>query len=170
MYFSLLELNYKSLFYDNINSTNVWEFDPKLSEKIPGINFNNKRSQIISTFEEQLRTGFIVRSERLMNEINTFVFINGRPDHMKGTHDDSIMSLSIALYAGEISFTQLNRVNSINKAMLESYTSNEKTYDPNLSIHMDNPSYLSESPFRDNNLRISKEDYKKYSWLFGNIP
>lgn len=166
----LLELNYKSLFYDNINSTNVWEYDPKLSEKIPGINFNNKRSQIISTFEEQLRTGFIVRSERLMNEINTFVFINGRPDHMKGTHDDSIMSLSIALYAGEISFTQLNRVNSINKAMLESYTSNEKTYDPNLSIHMDNPSYLSETPFRDNNLHISKEDYKKYSWLFGNIP
>ena len=31
---------------------------------------------------------------------STFVYINGRPNHMKGKHDDLIMALAMALYVG----------------------------------------------------------------------
>ena len=170
----LQELNYKNLFIDGINVQNIWDYNKKLNEKIPGINFNNKRTQIVSSFEEHLRKGFIVRSSRLVNELNTFVYINGRPDHMKSAHDDSIMSLSMALYAGDISFSQLQKADSTNKAMLESWVSSERTYeanktfysygtslDPIGSMAMDNNIY-----HQDNPLNVGKDTYSEYSWLF----
>jgi len=170
----LQEMNYKNLFIDGVNTKNIWEYNSKAMDKIPGINFNNKRSQIIGAFEEQLRKGFIIRSARLLNELNTFVYVNGRADHMKGAHDDAIMSMSMALFVGDISFSQLERNLNANKAMLESWTISERTYEPNKSFYSygtafdqigsmssDNNPMLT----RDNN--ASKEHYKQYSWLFG---
>ena len=107
----------------------------KALEKIPGLNFNNKRTQIIAAFEEQVRKGFQIRSSRLLNELNTFVYINGRPDHMKGSHDDAIMSMSMALYAGDICFNQLQRNTAKNVAMMESWTLSERTYEPQKSYY-----------------------------------
>jgi hypothetical protein len=51
----LQEMNYPSLYYDNIDNSNKWKYDPKMLDKIPGINFNNKRVQMIASFEEALR-------------------------------------------------------------------------------------------------------------------
>jgi hypothetical protein len=68
--------------------------------KLPGGNFQKNRNLIISELEKGIRMDtFKVRSLRSIAEMSTFVYINGRPDHMKGTHDDSIMSLSMALMA-----------------------------------------------------------------------
>jgi len=171
----LQEMNYKNLFIDGINVQNVWEWDKKKLEKIPGINFNNKRTQIIAAFEEQVRKGFIIRSNRLLNELNTFVYINGRPDHMKGSHDDSIMSLSIALYAGDISFNQLQRNTAKNIAMMESWTLAERTYEPNKSFYSYGTAFDQIGPMQMNNNgtyypnktnSLSKNLYQEYSWLF----
>ena len=171
----LQELEYKDLFIDGINTKDVWVYDKKLMEKIPGINFNNKRTQIIAAFEEALRHGFAVRSWRLANEINTFVYINGRPDHIKNTHDDAIMSISIALYAGDICFSQLKRNESQNKAILESWALSERSYDANKTFYSYGTSFdplgsmaVDNSLFhQDNPMGVPKEMYKEYSWLFG---
>jgi len=169
----LQELGYKSLYIDKINTQNVWEYDKKALEKIPGINFNNKRTQIIAAFEEQLRKGFIVRSERLLHEIDTFVYINGRPDHQKNAHDDAIMSMSMALYVGDVCFTQLLRNDSQNKAMIEAWTLSERTYDPQKSFYsygaaFDQISSIStgNNPYQPQQPNAIKEQYKEYSWLF----
>ncbi len=143
-------------------------------EKIPGLNFNNKRTQIIASFEEQLRKGFIVRSARLLNELNTFVYINGRPDHMKGAHDDAIMSLSMSLYAGDICFNQLQKNESKNKAMLESWAMSERTYEPSKTFYsygtsLDPIGSLQTDPsfyHQNNPTNNSKSTYQEYSWLF----
>lgn len=171
----LQEMNFKNLYIDGINTQNVWEYDKKKLEKIPGINFNNKRTQIIAAFEEQVRKGFAIRSTRLLNELNTFVYINGRPDHMKGAHDDSIMSLSMAIFAGEISFSQLSKNTNQNKAMLESWALSERSYETNKSFYsygtsldmigsmaMDNQKLY----HRDNPLNVPKNAYDDYKWLF----
>ncbi len=171
----LQEMNYRSLYVDGVNTMNPWEYNSKAMEKIPGINFNNKRTQIISSFEEQLRHNFIIRSQRLLNELDTFVYINGRPDHMKGAHDDSIMSMSIALYAGDICFTQLKRNDSANKAMLDSWVLNERTYETKKSFYSYGSSFdpIGSMQVGDDMVipipgSITKEHYKEYSWLFGN--
>jgi len=173
----LQEMNYKNLYIDGVNTQNIWEYNKKAMEKIPGINFNNKRTQIVAAFEEQVRKGFAIRSTRLLNELNTFVYINGRPDHMKGAHDDSIMSLSMALYAGDICFNQLQRNESKNKAMLESWTLSERTYEPNKSFYSYGSSFdqigsmgidgMGSRDPRTGQMNVRKEIYAENSWLFG---
>jgi hypothetical protein len=170
----LQEMNYKSLFIDGVNTQNVWEYNKKAMEKIPGINFNNKRTQIIAAFEEQVRKGFAIRSTRLLGELNTFVYINGRPDHMKGAHDDSIMSISMALYVADISFNQLQRNTSQNKAMMESWVMSERTYEPEKSFYsygtafdqIGSMSMDNKNVFNSNNIHEIKQAYQEYSWLF----
>jgi len=171
----LQEMNYRNLYIDGINTQNIWNYNKKVMEKIPGLNFNNKRTQIVAAFEEQVRKGFAIRSTRLLNELNTFVYINGRPDHMKGAHDDSIMSLSMALYAGDICFNQLQRNDTKNKAMLESWAMSERTYEPNKTFYsygtsLDPIGSIQTDPsfFHQNNpMNNSKSAYQEYSWLFG---
>ena len=60
----LQEMGYKNLYVDGVDLSNKWKYDPKALEKIPGINFNNKRVQIIASFEEVLRHKFKVYSSR----------------------------------------------------------------------------------------------------------
>jgi hypothetical protein len=171
----LQELNYKNLYIDGINTQNIWEYNKKALDKIPGLNFNNKRTQIVAAFEEALRKGFAVRSNRLLNELNTFVYMNGRPDHMKGAHDDAIMSLSMALYSADICFNQLEKTENANKAMLESWTMSERTYEVNKSHYsygtsLDPIGAMATDPtffHKDNPHNIPKDQYREFSWLFG---
>jgi hypothetical protein len=120
----LQEMGYKNLYIDGVDMANPWKYNPKALEKIPGINFNNKRVQIIASFEEALRHGFRIYSHRLFNEMNTFIYIGGRPDHQKGHHDDLIMGISMATYVGESSFSQLTKATEQTKAMLNSWQVN----------------------------------------------
>jgi hypothetical protein len=163
----LQELNYKNLYVDGIELGNKWKYDAKALDKIPGLNFNNKRVQIISSFEEALRHKFKVYSSRLLNELNSFVYINGRPDHQKGRHDDLIMSIAMAIYVSEFSFTQLEKVTEHTKVMIESWQVN--TYEPKQTSQFFNPSISftdDKSIYRNN---PTKKDYQQHSWLFGGI-
>jgi hypothetical protein len=163
------ELGYKNMYIDGVDSTNIWAYNPKAGEKIPGINFNNKRVQIIAAFEEYVRHKFKIRSVRLYNEMNTFIYINGRPDHQKGQHDDLIMGISMPIYVGESSFQKLERVTEHTKKMLDSWSvahndsvANEIYFNPTIpNTNVKHDRYgrqISEA---------SKNDYMKYNWLFG---
>ena len=167
----LQELGYKDLYVEGVDTTNKWKYDPKANERVPGINFNNKRIQIISSFEEAIRHGFKVRSVRTLGEMNSFVYIGGRPDHQKGGHDDLIMAISMALYVAENSFKSLKRVTEQTKAMLNSWTvnSNENMsksleFDPKLTQSMPQRQ-IGKIDFYDNS--PTRKDYETYSWLFG---
>jgi len=161
----LQELGYKDLYTDGLDATNRWKWDPKTQDKIPGLNFNNKRVQIIAMFEEYLRHGLIIRSNRLLNEMNTFIYINGRPDHQKGQHDDLIMSIAMAVYIGESSFASITKVSDQAKVMIEAWqvNNNEPTYrtqffDPMTDV---NKGQQKNQP--------TKSDYQNYGWLFGGM-
>jgi hypothetical protein len=162
----LQELGYKDLYIDGVDFGNKWKFDPKAADKIPGINFNSKRVQIIASFEEGLRHGMKIHSSRLLNEMNTFVYVNGRPDHMKGMHDDLIMSLAMSVYVSDSSFSQLTKSTQLAKTMLESWqvTSYEKQNDSYFNPQI--PNYNNQS---GPNLRNEpgKKEYQEYLWLFG---
>jgi len=163
----LQEMGYKNLYIDGVDMANPWKYNPKALEKIPGINFNNKRVQIIASFEEALRHGSRMYSHRLFNEMNTFIYINGRPDHQKGHHDDLIMGISMATYVGESSFSQLTKATDQTKAMLNSWqvnineeTSKAVSFNPVLPSGpmMGNQRFDNEP---------SRKDYETYGWLFG---
>jgi hypothetical protein len=164
----LQELGYKNLYVDGINPADKWKWDPKQNDKIPGINFNSKRVLIVQAFEEALRFGFIIRSQRLFNELNTFVYVNGRPDHQKGQHDDLIMAMAMAIYVGESSFAKLEKATEQAKAMIESWTTEKRdfrdssqNFNPGLPVDIYNQ-------YRMGGYQSTKNDYEKYLWLFSN--
>jgi len=105
-----------------------------------------------------------------LNELNTFVYINGRPDHMKGHHDDLIMSIAMALYVGQNSYNQLEKVTEQTKAMLNSWEVQANTeqqkritdFNPGVPV-MPSSGYSN----RQFNTDPGKSDYQKYLWLFG---
>jgi len=151
---------------EGVNTADKWKYNPNAANKVPGLAFNNKRVQIISAFEEALRHKFIVRSKRLLNEMSTFVYINGRPDHMKGKHDDLIMALAMALYVGEHSFSDLSKANDLTKAMLDGWTTSGDVTnsDPEHRRPQQNTGIFG-APGNQNN--DAKQMYKDYGWLFG---
>ena len=161
----LQELGYKNLYVEGVNAADKWKYNPKTLDKIPGLNFNNKRVQIVASFEEALRHNFEIRSTRLLNELNTFVYINGRPDHQKNHHDDCIMSISMAIYVAEKSFQSLEKVVNHTKAMLNSW-STAISENKNTSDYF-NPMVPQMGRQNPINQGATRADYQKYGWLFG---
>jgi hypothetical protein len=164
----LQEMGYQNLYVEGVNAADKWKYNPKAMEKIPGLNFNSKRVQIVAAFEEALRHGYGVRSTRLLHELNTFVYVNGRPDHLKGQHDDLIMAMAMAIYVGENSFSSLEKVTEQTKAMVDSWMVQEtpvknpvNDYNPTLSAMRNDPYG------RPHHGGASKSDYENYLWLFG---
>jgi len=161
------EMGYKNLYVDGVDSANKWKYDPKALEKIPGINFNNKRVQIIASFEEVMRHDFKIYSARLYNEMNTFIYISGRPDHQKGHHDDLIMSVAMATYVAESSFSNLTKVTEHTKAMLDSWSvNNNQSASKQIEFNPVIP-YGGDRINQFSNTNVGREEYAKYGWLFG---
>ena len=161
------EMGYKNLYVDGVDSANKWKYDPKALEKIPGINFNNKRVQIIASFEEVMRHDFKIYSARLYNEMNTFIYISGRPDHQKGHHDDLIMSVAMATYVAESSFSNLTKVTEHTKAMLDSWSvNNNHSASKQIEFNPVMP-YGGDRINQFSNTNVGREEYAKYGWLFG---
>ena len=166
----LQEMGYKNLYIDGVDSTNVWRYNAKAQDKVPGLNFNNKRVQIIAAFEEYVRHKFKIKSSRLYDEMNNFIYVNGRPDHQKGQHDDLIMAIAMAIYVGEIAFQKLEKVTEQTKVMLESWTvNNNESVGKELHFNpvVPNSRMLNERHRLNNG--GTKEDYIKYGWLFGGV-
>ena len=100
--------------------------------------------------------------------MNTFIYMNGRPDHQKGHHDDLIMSIAMATYVAESSFSKLTKVTEQTKAMLESWAvSNNEVVSKNLEFNPVITNYYGTNPSQMGQQSVSREDYMKYGWLFG---
>ena len=123
----LLEFDYKRLHYDTAGGKILSARQRELAsfdkgDKIPGFHATSVRLPMISNLEYKIRTnGIKVRSSRLTSEMKTFIYKNGRPDHMEGYHDDLLMSLGMCLWVVEHSFKNLERLEKQTKAMLNGW-------------------------------------------------
>ena len=170
----LLEFNYKRLHYDDatgkVLSVRQRELNTHLKkDKIPGFHATNVRVPMLSNLEYKIRTNAIkIRSSRLTSEMKTFVYKNGRPDHMDGYHDDLLMSLAMCLWVMEHSFKKLERLEKQNKAILSSWltganvssspTIKEKDQVTGNVVQKINPTHTA--------YRNVQDPRGQYSWLF----
>ncbi len=102
-----IDRQYKNLFYMSkdlkyIDVENQLRNKYRAEERgmVAGFSTTSKtRPLIISKLDEYFREKTIViRSARLIDELFTFIYMNGRAEAMKGYNDDLVMSLSIALW------------------------------------------------------------------------
>jgi len=125
----MMELNYpvKRMYYDQVIGIDAVTNNKNLEKhmrdgKLPGLNFQKNRNTIVTKLEESIRlNSFKVRSIRALVEMDTFVFKNGRPDHMKGYHDDLLMAIAMCCYVAQTSFKDLQKSQGQTKAMLDSW-------------------------------------------------
>lgn len=98
--------------------------------------------------------------------MKTFIYINGRPDHMKGYHDDCIMSIAMCLFVLQHSFKNLEKVNSQTKAMLSSWISSTPATQGAFVQEMEQKPQNIPTPSIKQTSNLPN-DYQQYSWLFG---
>ena len=170
----LLEFNYKRLHYDDatgkILSVRQRELNTHLKkDKIPGFHATNVRVPMLSNLEYKIRTNAIkIRSSRLTSEMKTFIYKNGRPDHMDGYHDDLLMSLAMCLWVMEHSFKKLERLEKQNKAILNSWlTGANVSTSPTVRENDQVTGNVVEKPNPNHTAYRNVQDPRgQYSWLF----
>jgi len=168
----LIDLGYpkKRMYYDITVGIDSVENNRALQKhmdngKLPGLNFQKNRNVIISELEKGVRMDtFKVRSARALNEMDTFVYINGRPDHMKGYHDDLLMSVGMCLFVAMTSFKDLEKSRGQAKAMVESWvvTSTEST-------DVDTLSRQTDFFMANNEVNRTQAPDSPHNWVFGGM-
>jgi hypothetical protein len=157
----LLRMDYPNLYYDETTSlknyTNDYArklFKKKDNEKLPGFRSNGLRIQMISNFVEMLKNNtFRVRSERTVTEMDTWVFKNGRPDHMDGAHDDNLTCLSMALFVVQFYMLKTEKMKKKDTYIIKSWFVNNSSNTDLETKHL-----------RDKvNMSSSKDMAKKFS-------
>lgn len=107
---------------DTVNKRKVKSED----ERLPGFRTNAVRFQTLDKLRERLVDGsFKVRSLRVVNELDTWVWKNGRPDHMSGFHDDTLTCLAMALFIMEFYMFRKLKNASKDAVMLRSWRSSK---------------------------------------------
>ena len=95
-------------------------------ERLPGFRTNAVRTQMLDKLRERLTdNSFRVRSMRVINELDTWVWKNGRPDHMSGFHDDTLTCLAMALFVMEFYMFRKMRNAAKDAAMIRSWRSSK---------------------------------------------
>jgi hypothetical protein len=172
----LIEMGYpkKSLYYDITVGIDAVENNRALQKfmnngKLPGLNFQKNRNTIVSKLEEGIRVdSFKVRSIRALNEMDTFVFKNGRADHMKGYHDDLLMPIGMCIFVASTSFKDLEKSKGQAKAMLNSWSIQTTTSDDVSGLNeVVGGGFYTDNLDKDTQ---SVANTKEYSWLFGGLP
>ena len=170
----LMDMGYKHLHYDDPKSRKLSQkyarSKYKEGDKVPGFNVGNTRLQMVSELEEHIREGkTIIRSQRMIEELRTFVYKNNRPDHMPGYHDDIIMAYAMAIFVVQTSFKKLEETKKHTKAMLDSWlnitnSSNEVIRNNNNTTTTNTPTYNQPQVRQGGN---NNNDNGDYNWLFG---
>jgi len=125
----LMSMNYKNLYEDDpgLVTYNIEKayskFNRKKGDKLPGFRTSSMRFQMISNFVSSLKENSLrIRSARVIKELETWVFKNGRPDHMDGYHDDSLTCLSMGLFVMEYSMLKKDKDRKKTQSMLGAWT------------------------------------------------
>ena len=166
---TLLKLGYPNLYYDQTQVLNNYTADylkqkmnrSNNNSQLPGFRSGALRIQMISNFVECLKNNsFRVRSQRVIQELETWVFQSGRPNHMAGMHDDTLTCLSMTLFVLQFYMLKSERNKEKDSAIVSSWRVNNNTTSGYNSLNMIN-GRTSGSIINDEELKYMDEAINK---------
>lgn len=171
----LMDLKYPNLYYDDDDLKTYMKQNRvpgnTKPEKMPGFHNGNNRFQMLSNFANMVRTDqFKIRSRRVIAELETWIWKNGKQDHMDGFHDDTITCLAMGLFVVQFSMKKEMRNKamdaSILRAMIQAnsrikFGAPEKQAEVEKKFTM--PVYYSHEPLHQE----KSAAYKAAMWLIG---
>lgn len=181
----LLALNYPNMYYDDADLRTYTITNRTMStnkgDRMPGYKNGNNRFQMLNNFANLVRTNqFKIRSSRVCAELQTWIWKNGRQDHMDGKHDDTITCLAMGLFVMQFSMGRSLQNKAKDEAMMKAFimANSRIKYDERGTLTTGNdltqpkntpapkytmPIYLSRQPMYQD----KSATYKASMWLFG---
>jgi len=160
---TVIDRGYTNLYYSpksgEVRADSYFEQYMDTSKMTPGFTMSSRtRPMVISKFQESLSDkGVTFQSKRLLEEMRTFIWKNGRPEAQQGYNDDLVMSFAIGQYMRDTAFKYKQHGMDLTKNMLNNISSNKPKH-----IGAYSPS-TNENPFKiDNPYSGGEEDI---SWL-----
>ena len=122
----LIEMRYPNLYYSAKGSQDFVDASQAQygGNTVPGFTTTMKtRPLIVAKLEEFIRNKSIkINSQRAIHELDTFVWVNGRPEAQKGYNDDLVMSLAIGCWVRDTAIINNERNLEYSKAFLSAIT------------------------------------------------
>lgn len=122
---------------------------------IPGFFIGGNRGSVLQEFQRSINMGdIIIRSDRTLNELKTFVTVKGArvADHRRTYHDDSIMGIAIGIYTLNFDMYKFNVKKDNSKKLLDAMA------------RLNNPNTENAKPIR--NTIPANHQQSQYGWLY----
>ncbi len=136
----VIDRNYPNLYYSQkTEGTNVNSYFDKFqdhSKMVAGFTMSSRtRPMIIGKFQEYISDkGVTIQSKRLIEEMKTFIWRNGRPEAQTGYNDDLVMSFGMAMYIRDTALKYRQRGIDIQKQTLNHMTVNRTPYQASYGV------------------------------------
>lgn len=167
---TLMNLKYPNLYYDDPNLKKYTSQEDATPTRVdyekglPGFHSSSVRFQMLSHFANMVKTNqFKIRSKRVINELDTWIFKNGRIDHKDGCHDDTLTCLAMGLFVMEYSMNKQIEAKQKDLAMLKAMINVNNRV--NIVSNQTNTNKINTSPILVNKPK-NNNTYASNMWLF----
>ena len=145
-----IDRNYQNLYYspksDQPNVNSYFDKYQDHSRMVAGFTMSSRtRPMVIGKFQEYISDrGVTIQSKRLIEEMKTFIWRNGRPEAQSGYNDDLVMAFGIAMYIRDTALKFRQRGIDITKQTLNNMGVNRTPYQGGygFSKGVDNPYHI----------------------------
>ena len=131
---TVIDRQYQNLYYsqksDQANVNSYFDKYQDHSKMVPGFTMSTRtRPMVIGKFQEYIGDkGVTIQSKRLIEEMKTFIWRNGRPEAQSGYNDDLVMAFSIGMYIRDTALKFRQRGIDITKQALNNMQVNRTPY------------------------------------------
>ncbi len=157
----LVDMQYPNIYYSSKATSDFMDSTSAQysSNSVPGFTTTQKtRPLIIAKLEEFIRNKVLkINSLRTLNELDTFVWVNGRPEAQKGYNDDLVMAAAIACWVRDTAVINNERNLEYAKAFLTSFAKS-RTYLNTSIVGMNNYEY-------NQKIQQQQNQAKEFLWL-----
>ena len=167
---TLQRMKYPNLYYEQPSLKTYTieraysKFNLDTTEQLPGFRNNGLRLQMIQNFVTMVKENSLrIRSMRVINEMETWVWKKGRPDHMDGMHDDTLTCLSMGVFVMLYYMLKSDRDKNKDMAIVKSWhvnnggntvMSKQLNYTMNISERKHFPFYSQRQMLQDRERKI----------------
>jgi len=128
-----IDRNYPNLYYSPKTESNVDSYFDKYqdhSRMTAGFTMSSRtRPMVVGKFQEYISDkGVTIQSKRLIEEMKTFIWRNGRPEAQQGYNDDLVMAFGIAMYIRDTALKYRQRGIDLTKQALNNMSVNRTAY------------------------------------------
>jgi len=138
------------------------------SNAIPGFTTSTKtRPLLVAKLEEYIRHNSItLPSLRLVDELRTFIWNNGKAEHAKGRNDDLVMSLAIGCWVRDTVLIANQREQEYREAFLNAMTMTRTNFNSQIRGQY---GFNDRTSFFEgwDHMSEEKEKAKEFGWLIG---